>query len=403
MITATRSASATSRDGEVAASGCPGCGAEALEPVWTVRGVPVHCSQLFDSPHAARTAARGDLSLAYCSTCGLMSNTSFDPGLVEYGDDYEDAQAHSPRWVAWARDLVADLVARYGLHGRRALEVGCGRGDFLALLAEAGLTGIGFDPAHRPGPLVAPVADQLVFHRREYRAADGRQGAALVACRHTLEHVANAANFAAMLREGVGRRFDTLLLIEVPDATRILEEHAFWDVYYEHCAYYTPEVLTGLFTRAGFVVFDAYRSFDDQYVILEARPAAHDDRWGSRPKAPPAMAEAVDRFRDAVPSRVRDLREAVEAMEGPVVLWGAGSKAVGYLTVLGLQTEVSAIVDINPVKQGRYLAGTGHPIVRPAELRALRPGTVVLMNEAYRGEITADLAALDLTTKVVTP
>jgi hypothetical protein len=30
------------------------------------------------------------------------------------------------------------------------------------------------------------------------------------------------------------------VLFELPDVLRVLEEVAFWDVYYEHCSYFTP-------------------------------------------------------------------------------------------------------------------------------------------------------------------
>ena len=56
-----------------------------------------------------------------------------------------------------------------------------------------------------------------------------------------------------------------------------------------------------------------------------------------------------------------------------VALWGSGSKAVSYLTTLGVTDEVQAVVDINPHKHGKFLAGTGHEIVAPEALRQLRP------------------------------
>jgi hypothetical protein len=74
-----------------------------------------------------------------------------------------------------------------------------------------------------------------------------------------------------------------------------------------------------------------------------------------------------------------------------VVLWGSGSKAVGYLTTLGLKDEIAAVVDINPHKHGRYLAGTGHEIVAPEALGHLRPDVVVVMNPIYVEEIRDDL------------
>ena len=44
----------------------------------------------------------------------------------------------------------------------------------------------------------------------------------------------------------------TLVFFEVPDTMRILREGAFWDIYYEHCSYFTPGSLARRFRRTGF-------------------------------------------------------------------------------------------------------------------------------------------------------
>jgi hypothetical protein len=59
------------------------------------------------------------------------------------------------------------------------------------------------------------------------------------------------------------------------------------------------------------------------------------------------------------------------------------------------------VVDINPHKQGRHLAGTGQRIVPPKALRDDPPELVVLMNPLYRDEIAATLDALGLRPELV--
>ncbi len=92
-------------------------------------------------------------------------------------------------------------------------------------------------------------------------------------CRHTLEHIRPVAEFLATIRRAVGDRRDVVILFEVPDVIRVLEEAAFWDVYYEHCSYFSAGSLARLFRSQGFEVLDARLEYDDQYVIVEARPA----------------------------------------------------------------------------------------------------------------------------------
>lgn len=379
---------------------CPACGAVGLEPVAVAPGVTVHSCVLYDTRDAARAAPTGELLLGFCRACGLLSNTMFDPSRVDYGAGYEDSQAHSPGWVEWARDIASELVDRYRLHGGRALEIGCGKGDFLALLAETGdMDGVGYDPAYRPGPLVPPVRDRLQFVTRSYTGHEGDHRCDLMVCRHTLEHVPDAAAFVSRLRQGLGGRDDVIVFVEVPDGERILSEQAFWDVYYEHCAYYTSHSLSSLFARCGFDVLRVRRSFGGQYLLMEARPRP--TGAPSPPPPPAALGEAVDRYRISVPKRIRLMRRRLLDLPTPVVFWGAGSKAVGLLNALDVDWHVTAVVDVNPVKQGHYLPRSGHPVLAPNEVKAIEPASVVVMNPVYTVEIAEELDRLDVQARVV--
>ncbi|MFP4361207.1 MAG: hypothetical protein ACLFTG_11085 [Alphaproteobacteria bacterium] len=42
------------------------------------------------------------------------------------------------------------------------------------------------------------------------------------------------------------------------------------------------------------------------------------------------------------------------------------------MSMLERPEDIAAVVDINPARQNRYSAGTGHPIVAPAALAELR-------------------------------
>ena len=76
------------------------------------------------------------------------------------------------------------------------------------------------------------------------------------------------------------------------------------------------------------------------------------------------------------------------------VIWGAGSKGVSYLTTLAVGDEIGYAVDINPYKQGMYLAGTGHEVLGPEHLQSYRPDVVIAMNSVYLPEIRATLDSL---------
>ena len=168
------------------------------------------------------------------------------------------------------------------------------------------------------------------------------------------------------------------MLFELPDVLRVLREGAFWDIYYEHCSYFTPGSLARLFRPTGFEVLDLELDYDDQYILVEALPGG-EAREPSLPieEPPEAVAGAVAEFTRnlaTVEARWRTELGSVRSRGGTTAVWGSGSKGVSFLTTLGLGEEVSAVVDINPYKQGKYMAGTGHEIVAPDALRARAAG-----------------------------
>ena len=76
------------------------------------------------------------------------------------------------------------------------------------------------------------------------------------------------------------------------------------------------------------------------------------------------------------------------------MVWGGGAKAVSFLNLLGGGAPIEHVVDVNPGKQGSFLAGTGQQIVSPELLREVRPDYVVVMNPVYRSEIEESLREL---------
>lgn len=59
------------------------------------------------------------------------------------------------------------------------------------------------------------------------------------------------------------------------------------------------------------------------------------------------------------------------------------------------------MVDINPVKRGRHLAGTAHEIVGPDDLGRIDPAVVVVMNPIYVEEVTAAVRSQGIDAEIV--
>ena len=366
---------------------CPVCDGGDLVTILSWPAVPVD----------ALACPRGDIVLVHCSGCGLVFNAAFDNRLTAYSSGYEPSQAHSPMFARHLDELARNLVSRHALRGRTIVEIGCGEGDFLLRVCRmAASRGIGFDPSYAGDrsrlPSNVTILPELYPPGRAHPPGD------LVCARHVIEHMERPGTLLAEMRRAGVDHEDLVVFVETPRLEWILDRSAFWDIFYEHCSYFTEPSLKALFERAGFAVVGAGASFASQYQWMEGRP-------GHRPR--PAPGSDVDARRELA-ARLQVFARSCEAhrlewqqrvddlsRRGVCVVWGAGAKGVTFLNALTLGRDVvSAVVDVNPRKQGRYIPGMGQLIIAPADLSRYQLSSVLVMNSNYIDEIRAMTRAL---------
>jgi SAM-dependent methyltransferase len=387
---------------------CPSCAADEIRLFHEIKNVPVNSVMNCRTRERALSFPRGDIILGLCKKCGFIYNTAFDRERVRYSSECEESQGYSPTFNAFAENLARNLVDRYGLHRKRIIEIGCGKGQFLKLICALGQnTGVGFDPAYIPGRDDGEHADLEIEFVNDYYSEKyaGYQGD-FICCRMTLEHIADTAAMVETVRRSIGERPDTTVFFQVPDVMRIMQNCAFEDIYYEHCSYFSPGSLARLFQRSGFDVIDLQREYDNQYVCLEARPTDR-PREIHHPLCDnvAAVTDLVNGFESRYPSVLENWHirlKQLKQQSKKVVIWGSGSKGVAFLNAIGVSAAIEYVVDIHPYRQQTYMAGSGQQIVAPAYLKDFRPDVVVIMNAIYREEIRQELDHLGLKPDLIT-
>ncbi len=381
---------------------CPVCTSTSVEAFLRRASVPVHQNMLLSDAHAARTLARGDLTMTVCRECGFVFNASFDPGLLNYGSCYENTQTHSPAFESYVDELVDHLVSQRRLRNSTIIEVGCGKGGFLKKLVEPeefANHGIGFDPSYL-GP-DSLLDDRLQFRKQFYDAGSQDVAPDAVVCRHVIEHIESPLELLTAIRAALGSSPHAQVFFETPCVDWILQNHVVWDFFYEHCSLFTTNSLTTTFERAGFQIAGCRHVFGGQYLWLEAAPAA------MRSESLSDAAQTVIRARRFAAAEAEQRAEWQAVLmswvrRGPIALWGAGAKGVTFANLLDPDgSRIAGVVDVNPAKQGKFLAGTGHAIVSPDELPRLGVKSVLVLNPNYQAEIQRCLAGISPTIAVV--
>ncbi|TDO02659.1 class I SAM-dependent methyltransferase [Sunxiuqinia elliptica] len=374
---------------------CPSCSSSSLKDFFTIKNAPVQSLVTIKSYEEAMAIPRNDITLTFCNECGFIFNSTFDTSVDYYTKGYEDQQGFSPTFKVFITEVTNRFIDKYEVREKDVIEIGCGKGDFINLICELGNNrGVGIDPAYEEGR--STPQPNVRFIKEFYSSNHGDLEADVITCRHTMEHIHTTGDFVKTIRESVKGRDDVTVLIEVPSIVRILNIQAFWDIFNEHCSYFSPGSLARLFRMNQFEVLDAYLEYDSQYLFLEAKPVEQTSaKVHPLEETVDELRKSVDEFVVKINEQLSSWREQLTAMKETgkkVVVWGGGSKSVGFLTQFDDLKAIQHVVDINPHMQGNYIPGIGIQYIGPDQLKAVNPDTVIIMNGVYKEEIRKMLA-----------
>ncbi|WP_052055789.1 class I SAM-dependent methyltransferase [Myxosarcina sp. GI1] len=385
---------------------CPNCSHLELSVFYEVRNVPVHSCLMMSNKQEASNFPCGDVVLGFCNNCGFITNTEFDSKWSAYAPNYEDQQSFSPTFNKFAHSLANKLIDKYDLHHKNIVEIGCSKGDFLLMLCELGNNrGVGIDPSVVPNRVQSDASDRVTFIRDYYSQKHSKYVGDFICCRHTLEHIQPTAEFIKTVRSSIGDRHEVNVVFEIPNNTKVLQDLAFEDIYYEHCSYFSPGTLARLFRNCGFEVKDLYCDYGDQYLIIEAQPTDTPSATiHPEEETVSQVADDVRHFTENITDKLnywKDYLTAAQQKQEKVVVWGSGSKCVSFLTTLNTVDKIEYAVDINPHRHGKFIPGVGKEIMPPEFLKTYRPDRVIIMNSIYRDEISKMLREMGVATEVV--
>lgn len=354
--------------------------------------VPVNSCQLVKDLDTSMNFQRRPIEIHWCKACDFLWNTSFDPNLVEYNQDYEGTQSFSGYFSRYLKNLASGWIADLPDPPRKVVEAGCGQGEFLDLLAsitDAQL--VGYDPAYRSeSDSKADVFPSLLPHSDEPKAD-------LVVNRMTLEHVANPKAFIQTQQSWL--RPGGHLISQVPNAERMIGDQLVCDLLYEHVNYFSKKSLTALMRNCGFTSVHVSTSFEKQHLNITASVGNETSLEG-----PIENTYDIAEFAKSVtvfPKIWHDRLSSEISGGNEVWVWGAGSRATAFMCNLVDPSIVKGVIDINPNRAGTYVLGSSWVTYLPKHLEGRSDISVVVMNPIYLDEITEKLDSIGVKANLI--
>ena len=344
---------------------CKLCQSKKLSIIYTASDMPVFQNKAYKTINQARNIITGNVNLVLCLDCGFVFNVDFDNKVMDYDDQYQNEQAHSTYFKEYLHGLI-NLFIKRKFRKKKIVEIGCSKGFFLEMLRNKGFDVVGFDPAY-PGTESCVIKD---YYSDKYSYLD----ADLIILRHTLEHIQNPLQFLHAIANSA--KPDAKIFIEVPSFEWIENKRAFWDIFHEHCNYFTIKSIANLFHNS-----EQGLLFNDQYMYLIA------DLKDLCKQITPSRILSPDSKVSKMVDVLKFYRKFVHDHPG-LIVWGAAAKGVTFVNLTDPYREfITNLVDISPEKQGRYIAKTGHQIISPAQICEIGSGEVLIMNDNYYYEI----------------
>jgi hypothetical protein len=383
---------------------CRVCSSKNIEPFFDLGKQPL-ANSLPDKADANEEFF--PLSLSYCHECSLVQlNETISPEKLF--SHYLWLTGTSLAAHKHARTFFDAVVARTPQAGKKGyvLEIASNDGTFLVPFKKERFQIVGVDPAENIAQMAREqgIPTEVVFFGSQ-AASDlvAKHGfAEIVFARNVLPHVAGTRDFVDGLREAIS---DTGTVAIEAHYGKIIQEDLHYDsIYHEHLCYFTVKSMERLLNDHGLYVFDvtespisggslvyyAKKSVTDPSASLiayreaETKDKANDfEMWKD-------FASRSFAHRDKILAILRDEKAQGRKIAG----WGASARSSTMLNFCGITTDiVPEIVDMNPLKQGRFTAGTHIPIRNADDIMATKPDCIFLLAWNFKDEITNHLTS----------
>jgi SAM-dependent methyltransferase len=331
-------------------------------------------AQHFPSEKELSGDGRVDFNVLECAACGLVQ---VDSAPVYYFRDVIRASAYSPAMRDFRLKQFAQWIDAYGLSGKRILEVGCGRGEFLELLRLSGVEAIGLehnaDSAEHGRGTGLPIVCGYPSAAGESLAGAPYDGFISLSF---LEHAADLRDFLLGVRRALAP--GAIGLVEVPNFDMIYRSGLSAEFMTDHLWYFSESTLRRTLEFSGFDVLECSVIWHDYIIsaVVHARVGL----------SAAGFAETRDRL-------AGDLeRFFSETRRGKAAVWGAGHQALAVIAMYGLERYVQCVVDSAPFKQGKFTPGTHLPVLSPNTLKTDQTLTSVLVAVgSYSDEVVKTL------------
>ncbi|MDD5449034.1 MAG: class I SAM-dependent methyltransferase [Candidatus Omnitrophica bacterium] len=318
------------------------------------------------------------MNIYQCSACGLVQ---INTRPVEYFKKVITAASFSPKTRMARLSQIQGFVNKFGLKGKKVIEVGSGEGHMLDVLEEAGLKAVGIEASSESVAIGKSAGRKMIKgYIGDMDKIPGHPFGAFVLLNY-LEHLPDPGHIIGTIYNNASAA--AAGFVSVPNLDYLLKTKCFNEFVADHLSYFTKTTLTHAFEMNGFEVLECYTINEDNDIALIVK-----------------KRQVLDISRDfsEVEKLIKNLQQVVsdyKSQNKKVAVWGAGHRTLALLALSKLK-NIEYIIDSAKFKQGRVTPILHLNIVAPEYLKERKVDLVIVMVPGlYPGEVLKTLMQMN--------
>jgi 2-polyprenyl-3-methyl-5-hydroxy-6-metoxy-1,4-benzoquinol methylase len=386
---------------------CRFCG-EPLQFTFADLGAQPLCEHYLQREQLNKMEPFYPLHVYVCAKCFLVQLEASIPAEDVFRE-YSYFSSQSKGWLKHAEDYAEMITKKLNLSkNSQVVEIGSNDGYLLQYFAQRGIPVLGVDPAANVATEAIkkgiPTIVEFFGLKSSRELVKQNKQADLLIGNNVLARVPELNGFVEGLKTLL--KPSGVITMELHHLMKLIDNNQFDTISHERFSYFSFIVVEELFASHGLTIFDVEelpthggslrvyaRHTENTSIPITNRPKQLIDK---EKEYQLTEIEKYLTFAERVKVTKLDILDCVVKIKRnkkSVVGYGAHAEAHTLLNYCGIRSDLlDYIVDRNPSKQGKFLAGTHIPIFHPDKIKETKPEYILVLAWNIKKEIMTQMS-----------
>ncbi len=385
---------------------CPICGSRDISTYLELGKQPLANELTPDRPSSI-FAERYDLALNICLDClYVWLREQVSPERLFSNNTYLTCISKQTR-LDMENFADSCINTCYFEKKAKAIDIGSNDGTLLNFFKDTGFEVLGIDPSKVACELANSKGITTIndfFGKRVLNKVLSSFGRAdIITGTNVITHVEDPVSFLTSCKRLLKPKGS--IVLEFYNFEHLLYNVAFDQIYHEHVSYFNFTTFLNMVERTGLFVYkvETVKSQGGSLRVFLAKDekARVDDSVARLLRKEGDFDKIKSRFLSFPGKVLKRKEEILNLIEAELIKsdklagYGASAKATVLLNYLNISYDkIVAIADRNPIKQKKFIPGTGIPVISPEELVYINPDFIIIFPWNIRTEIIKEVKGL---------